>query len=129
MPRLPGVYAVVRPETAPPEFLLRSVGGHFKGRDPTVDLGVLEANWVSGATVVYIGKAGELRIRLRTYAKYGQGQPVGHQGGRYIWQLADHGDLLACWMPTEESPRDTERKLIEDFKARHGRRPFANLVD
>ena len=124
-----GVYAVIRPTTDPPTFLNRSRGGHFKGQDPTVDIAVLDANWVDGAETLNIGKADVLRRRLGEYRDYGNGKAVAHRGGRYIWQLADAGELLICWSVTTDDPRVVERGLIFDFVAAHGHRPFANLVD
>jgi hypothetical protein len=129
VPRVGGVYVVIRDSLEPPAFLSESVGGHFKGRNPTVPVSELEANWVEATQVVYIGKANNLRDRLRAFAKYGLGQPVGHQGGRYIWQLVDHAELLVAWLATAEVPREAERELIGSFKASFGQRPFANLVD
>jgi hypothetical protein len=52
-----GVYVVWRAAADQPEFLDANPGGRFKGRDPTVGEDALQANWVDGAEVVYIGKA------------------------------------------------------------------------
>jgi hypothetical protein len=129
-----GVYLVLRPERTHPTFLQQSTGGHFKGKDPAVPPAKLAGKWANGPIVVYIGKAGRsegratLRSRLLAYMRFGQGEPVGHWGGRYIWQLAGSGDLIVCWKPTpEEEPAEVETRLIRDFKAKYGRLPFANL--
>jgi len=61
---------------------------------------------------------------------FGAGEPVGHRGGRYIWQLSDHRDLLVCWCAVLDRPaRDVERELIACFAGVHGCRPFAIFVD
>ena len=62
---------------------------------------------------------------------FGQGKPVGHWGGRLIWQLEDAKDLIVCWKVLEkEEPREEEKKMIQAFKKQHeGKRPFANLQD
>jgi len=57
VPEEPGVYCVIRPAVGEPEFRPVSPAGHYQGKDPTASLSQLEALWVSGATVVYIGKA------------------------------------------------------------------------
>lgn len=136
IPAQMGVYVVLRESEAVPHFLPKGTGGFFKG-DPNVPIAELEAHWVKGAEVVYIGKAGgfgisaTLQKRLRLYLRFGQGRAVGHRGGRYIWQLSDSQKLVVCWRTlTDEDPRDVERKMIADFKAAHdGKRPFANLID
>ncbi len=135
VPELPGVYVVLRPAKDPPSFLSVSKGGHFKGKDPTVEKPVLEAKWerVPGALVLYIGKAGpgktaNLRDRLRNYMHFGQGKPVAKFGGRYIWQMHDSGDLLISWKPTPgAAPREIEKTLIREFEEVYGSLPFANL--
>src|SRR5208337_4507915 len=101
VPEQPGIYLVVRPNTTRPDFLSESIGGHFKGKDPTVAVSELQRKWVEGTLVLNIGKAGPgkatLRSRLTQYVRFGQGEAVGHHGGRYIWQMVRSGDLLVCW--------------------------------
>jgi hypothetical protein len=127
IPEVPGVYLVIRPQPQPPIFLDHSTGGHFNGRDPTVPILELQQAWVTGSIVTYIGKANDLRRRLRSYIRFGEGHPTHHWGGRYIWQLADAGHLLVCWMMTpDEISRSVESHLIQEFIARYGKRPFAN---
>lgn len=135
VPELPGVYTVVRRTPDPPRFLSPSPGGHFKGKDPTVPIARLQQNWVEGTVVVYFGKAGgpgstaDLRRRLWSYLRFGAGEPIGHWGGRLIWQLADHEALQVGWRPSPSGvPRDEERALLESFEASYGVLPFANLT-
>jgi len=136
VPDVSSVYMVVRDPSAPPFFSSKSKGGHFKGKDPTVDLAILKRNWVHGTAVLYIGKAGggsssaTLRKRLKSYLRFGAGQPVGHWGGRLIWQLEDTESLFFCWRPAGSADaRELERELIQDFTKSFGTRPFANLQD
>lgn len=128
VPDEPGVYCVVRPESSKPEFLERSVAGWWKDKDPSVSGEVLTKAWVDGTAVIYIGKAStSLRRRLRPYRRHGEGRKAAHWGGRYVWQLADHAELLICWRPETEDPDAIESELIESFRVRFGLRPFANL--
>ena len=129
IPQQMGVYMIVRESVKDPVFLETGSGGHFKGKNPNVTLGELKRN-----CVVYIGKAGSvssratLRSRLLQYLKFGDGMPVGHWGGRYIWQLEDHEDLLMCWKPLSGTdPSEYESNLIDAFRQIYGDRPFANL--
>jgi hypothetical protein len=132
VPNKPGVYLILRPNSVRPEFLKESVGGRFKENDPTVAAQKLESKWVENTPVLYIGKAGPrtatLRSRLWQYVRFGQGQRVGHWGGRYIWQLPESCNLLVCWKITAlDSPRMIEKALLNEFKQAHGKLPFANL--
>ena len=111
-----------------------SVGGHFKGKDPTVSTDLLNTEWVEDTVVIYIGKAGggstrsTLRSRIKQYMKFGQCKNIGHKGGRYIWQLSNHKELLICWKTLyEEDLRQYEKSLIAEFKTKYGELPFANL--
>ena len=132
VPDAPGVYVVLLEDGGPPSFLDANPGGRFKQRNPTVDTALLRAKWIEGAHVVYIGKADRLRRRLRQFADFGSGKPIGHWGGRYIWQLAASDDLIVAWQltPPAQTAREAEVALMERFRAAHGGRlPFANIAN
>ena len=137
LPKVRGIYLILNPAHADdPEFLPVGTGGLFKSKDPNVDMDELGANWVKNRLIVYIGKAGgegskaTLHSRLKQYFDFGQQKPVGHYGGRYIWQLKHAKDLLVCWKPMpSEDPRAAEAELIRQFVHAYGARPFANLKD
>jgi len=140
VPCTPGVYIVYRPAGESPCFLGRNPGGWFNSADPTVTIKRLQGEWVPGAQTLYIGKAAlrshgrevnALRERLREYARYGAGVPIGHAGGRLIWQLADADELLVAWheVTWAETARAYEKRLLKHFARLHeDRRPFANLT-
>jgi len=135
IPAQKGVYMVIYNSVKEPVFQLIGTGGYFKGKDPNVSLSELKNNWVDGSNVIYIGKAGgtastaTLRSRLSQYLRFGNGENLGHYGGRYIWQLT-FPDKLICWkqMMTRE-PKEEESRLINLFVEIYGKRPFANLQD
>ncbi len=52
VPREPSVYLILRLAATPPQFRACSGAGHFKGKDPSVSLAVLEENWVPDASIV-----------------------------------------------------------------------------
>lgn len=89
---------------------------------------------MKGERVVYIGKANAgrtgrrgLRQRLDEYRRYGAGEHVGHSGGRRIWQLADHADLVVAWRETPDAEAaPTESAMLVVFESEHGCLPYAN---
>ncbi len=108
-------------------FLGRSVGGHFKGSDPTVPVGRLEDKRLDGVPTLYIGRATDLRKRVDLLARYGRGEPVAHRGGRFLWQIAEHDRLRVAWK-LDPDPVRAEAELLDEFEAALGQLPFANLV-
>jgi len=134
VPESPGVYVVLRPLSSSPTFLERSHGGWFKGTDPTVARTILKEKWVTGANLIYVGKttkgsAGRthLRDRLTKLLAYGSGKPVGHKGGRYLWQVEGADEFLVAWRVAED-PTTEENQILSDFSAAYGSYPFANIA-
>lgn len=126
IPTTSGVYVVSYAARAPVAFLPLNPGGRFKGKNPTVPACALEANWLD-AEVVYIGKADQLRRRICQFADFGAGKPIGHWGGRLIWQLAEPDQLRIAWKETPDRvPVDVEAEMIAMFRREYGKPPFAN---
>jgi hypothetical protein len=136
IPQKPGIFAVLQPEGFRPQFLARSTAGVFKKKDPTLKADALEAQWVDGADVLYVGKAGPgskgnrgLRRQIQEFVDFGKGKPPGHWDGRLIWQLGAASQLLIAWkeLPVEElnaAEASYHAAFVEEF----GHLPFANLV-
>jgi hypothetical protein len=72
-------------------------------------------------------KANSLRRRLREFARFGAGEPIGHWGGRLIWQLQDSTALQVAWKETPgRIPRAIEAEMIAAFRVEFAKPPFAN---
>ncbi len=129
VPTEPGAYVVLGESDAQPRFLDVNPGGHFKGEDPSVASERLAAKWVPGAQLLYVGEGGDLRGRLADFLAFGRGRPVGHWGGRFIWQVAGAEQFLIGWQATasKQAAKALEGRLLEDFAAAYGCLPFANL--
>lgn len=127
VPAGPGVYVVLRDTASPPRFLATSKGGRFKEKDPTVPVELLRGRWHDRTPILYFGKADSLRERIRALVRFGAGKPVGHWGGRYLWQLEGCEAFLVAWREVA-GPREVERDLLADFAAHFGGFPFANIV-
>jgi hypothetical protein len=127
-----GVYLVIRDGEAPPRFLPKSGAGHYRNQDPTVPVADLEAKWVPGAMVLYVGEAGgtgvrgQLQQRIKRHLRFAQGARIGAWGGRYLWQLADHRGLRFAWKVCEDPVAEKAHRLSV-FERHTGALPFANL--
>ena len=125
LPTGPGVFAFLRRSDGPPEFLDHSPGARKGDRDPTLGLDALEANWVEGADIVYLARAGSLRRRVRELLRFGAGGSMSNWGGRAVWQLGDVDELVLAWSDSDDARR-AEADLLKAFRAEHGKPPFAN---
>lgn len=141
IPQKPGIFTVLLPEgrglqRPRPQFLAKSTAGVFKKKDPTLEVDMLDAEWVDGADVLYLGKAGPgsrgnrgLRRQIQEFVDFGAGRPPGHWDGRLVWQLAAAKTLVIAWkeLPVEELA-PAEARYHAAFVEEFGRLPFANLV-
>ena len=136
IPQKPGIFAVLSLEGNTPQFLAKSTAGIFKKKDPTLKADAVAAEWVDGADVLYVGKAGPgskgnrgLRRQIQEFVDFGKGKPPGHWDGRLIWQLATAGSLIIAWkeLPVEQL-NAAEAGCHAAFVEEYGRLPFANLV-
>lgn len=137
IPQERGIYLVLYESKRHPEFLSKT---KFPERLPNVKKSKLLVNWVNNVIVIYIGQAGgkkagiwsnqTLKGRISLYMRFGKGRNVAHRGGRYIWQIENHEDLIVCWKPLPnkiKDPRQVEKEMICDFKKKNNnKRPFAN---
>jgi hypothetical protein len=131
VPTTRGVYVVLRDSAEKHEFLATSGAGWFKNRDPSYPENIVNAAWVEGARVMYIGKAEGargLRQRIRQLVEFGFGKQIGHRGGRMLWHLKDYASLLIRWYECEDADA-METLLISQFKSVYDdARPFANRL-
>ena len=125
VPAGPGVFVVRHPNASAPRFLERSPGVPRDGRDPALSVDELEANWVEGASTLYIARAAALRRRIRELVRFGSGESASNWGGRALWQLEDADRLEVEWREADD-PRAVEEELLTRFRSEHGAPPFAN---
>lgn len=125
-----GVYILLRKSSSRPKFRGESKAGWFKNLDPSYPPNVVKEAWVSGAQIVYVGKAAGangLKQRIRQLVDFGFGKAIGHRGGRLLWHLPDHATLRLHWKRCGRSRADRlETLFINQFRSIYGRRPFAN---
>lgn len=122
-----GVYVIMRPADATEPVFTESSA--LRGDRAPLHRDALVARWVVGARVLYIGKAAGargLRQRVGQFARMGSN----HAGGRSIWQLRDHAELVVGWFvtPDDVHPALAESALLSRFRRDHnGSFPFANI--
>lgn len=129
VPSSAGVYAVSYSSLRPSHWPKVSCGGWHKQRNPTVPVVRLVDEWVDGTDIVYIGKTDRtLAKRITELARFGQGKPVAHWGGRLVWQLPDVRKLQIGWRVSDTGDATQEEALLlSEFINVFGRLPFANL--
>jgi len=134
LPRDYGLYVILRELGSRPAFLLKSPAGRFQGKNPSYAISRLKEKWVTGAHVIYIGKAGPaigrtIRQRVGEFLRFGHGAAIAHRGGRAIWHIPNIWSARVAWkVCTEhELPPVEERALLCEFHSIFGKLPFANF--
>jgi hypothetical protein len=122
LPERRGVYAVLRETRERPTFIPTNV----ILRRRAYDVDRLEAKWLDGQEIVYIGSAEPvdgLRGRLGGFSK----QSSSHTGGRALWQLSDAAELVVAWAETpEHSAMAVEKSFLSAYKSAFDQYPYAN---
>ena len=96
VPVSPGIYVVISDVAEQPSYLASSIGGRFKGKDPTVAISALASRWVAITDVLYIGKADQLKRRIAQLCRYAAGEPVGLEPGSLPMNVRRIVRSLSC---------------------------------
>jgi hypothetical protein len=81
--------------------------------------------WAPDQKIIYIGRAKQLRRRLRQFRRHVYGRTSPHRGGQAIL-LLDCAKTIT-WAEVPDYGK-AEAALIEAFHAKIGRKPFGNRV-
>ena len=127
IPKKKGVYLVLKPQDMDVDFLETGTGGHTKG-NPNVSRDKLKAKRIEDMLILYIGRTGRtLYKRINELLRFGQGESIGHWGGRYLWQINHSEELVICWKEMQdEDPEEIKNRLLLDFESKYSKLPFAN---
>ncbi|OWP34731.1 hypothetical protein CBG53_02115 [Porphyromonas gingivalis] len=127
IPKKKGVYLVLKPQDMDVDFLETGTGGHTKG-NPNVSRDKLKAKRIKDMLVLYVGRTGRtLYKRINELLRFGQGENIGHRGGRYLWQINHSEELVICWKEMQdEDPEEIKNRLLLDFESKYSKLPFAN---
>lgn len=127
IPKKKGVYLVLKPQDMDVDFLETGTGGHTKG-NPNVSRDKLKAKRIENMLVLYVGRTGRtLYKRINELLRFGQGENIGHRGGRYLWQINHSEELVICWKEMQdEDPEEIKNRLLLDFESKYSKLPFAN---
>lgn len=128
-----GVYLIVYEGKETPQFIIPGCGPEkYRDREVNTIKDKLEENWIClgfNRNIVYIGESeskGGVGARVKEHMKFGNGEEANAYGGRYIWQIKDHDNLLVFWKKSN-NPKREKKLILKDFKDKYGKLPFANL--
>jgi hypothetical protein len=116
-------------ESSPGVYVVAVVAGH-NARCEALSVSYLPreamGRWIAGQPVVYIGRTRRaISLRLQEFFNHKHGNRSPHRGGQDVKLLTC--PLWVFWCPTD-NPTQAEDRMIEAFKKRVGRLPFANRM-
>lgn len=74
--------------------------------------------WLPDESILYIGKASELKSRIGNYYRTPLGERGPHAGGHWIKSLRILGDLFVHYAETSSHPEASESALLREFVRR-----------
>jgi GIY-YIG catalytic domain len=83
------------------------------------------AFWIPDQKIIYIGRAKQLKRRLRQFRRHVYDRPSPHRGGQAILLLDCTKTIMWAEVPDYGK---AEAALIDAFHAKIGRKPFGNRV-
>lgn len=125
-----GIYKVYKPEGF--QMVFRSDSDAPFVNEQLIDAAILQEKWNRvlespgyEENLLYIGKAKNLRRRIRQYVRTGYGKAINHSGGRVIFQLENNKKLEIEYYEYENC-KEIEAIEIEKYILNRGVLPFAN---
>ena len=135
IPTMGGVYIVKAPENFSVEITNNTTAiKNHEGKNLLYNKEFLEEKYskVIDKSILYYGKATNLRNRISALVKYGYNECKNHRGGKALWQLKNSSKLIIEYYICDDSrnPREEEKRLIQEYKNKNNNnRPFANFQD
>ena len=136
IPVTSGVYWVIMPDSFVMEYMKETDGPVYgkRGNKMAYDLAKLQKKGEHykkpehGGNILYIGKATNLRNRLKQYYEFGYNEErhYVHEGGRAIWQLRNNKKLQVAYKECSEAEKE-ETELIDKYMLEYGALPFGNM--
>ncbi len=77
-------------------------------------------------TILYYGKAKNLRTRIMQYVRFGYNEVDNHAGGRAIWYIEDNKILEVEFHVTSDYENE-EARLINEYENMYNSKPLANI--
>ena len=129
LPDAPGVYAICLPDWKD-RSLSTAPDPPCQARPADLDelLGKRRRILEGGPTdILYVGKASNLRRRIRQVVRFGRGLDSSHRGAERLWHLQGIDDAeLRMWRCSRTRLEPLKRELLARFRRDHGEWPFAN---
>ncbi len=136
IPHKPGVYIVKVPQGMAIEFKHEPDGFQVTHNrelpniyDDVVKRWHILLDNSADTSVLYYGRAVDLRKRIMQYVKFGYKYKTydNHAGGRAIWYVKNNKNLEIEYYETDEFEKE-ETRLIDEYEKKYKIKPLANAI-